>query len=295
MPSGVDATTGVAHEPSIRAAVTLTLAVPKSDFVCRRQQLPWASCTSPTSAFPHTLLAHAGIDSAEGLFTTEEIVPVSGERREGHLQHGFLMHIDIDKGVKPWSEQSGTAKSSPRATTRSSSRATTTSRPTSVEPDLLKPSTTTTVCPWKGRASYHTLVVDGKENNDAAWYYPTPTSAASAIAGRIAFWHGVKIEDDGGPAPRRSILDRSHATTEDAQHRRTRPRRGCPVTDLTDGTFFESLDGHVPSSTSGRRGADRARRCTRSSIILPTTTRPIRSTSPASTSTRTPASRPGSA
>ena len=68
-----------------------------------------------------------------------------------------------------------------------------------VRPELLRQSTTTTVCPWKGRASYHTITVDGKENRDAAWFYPNPSSAASAVAGRVAFWHGVKIEDDGKP------------------------------------------------------------------------------------------------
>lgn len=64
----------------------------------------------------------------------------------------------------------------------------------SVRPDVLRPSTTTTVCPWKGTASYHTISVDGTENRDAAWFYPHPSTAASAIAGRVAFWRGVKIE-----------------------------------------------------------------------------------------------------
>jgi uncharacterized protein (DUF427 family) len=54
-------------------------------------------------------------------------------------------------------------------------------------------SRTHTVCPWKGTASYFTLVVDGKENPDAAWYYPTPSPAAAAVADRVAFWRGVKV------------------------------------------------------------------------------------------------------
>ncbi len=115
-----------------------------------------------------------------------------------------------------------------------------------VRPESLRQSTTTTVCPWKGRASYHTLIVDGKENREAAWYYPNPSSAASAVAGRVAFWHGVKIEDDGGPARRRSFLDRfrrADQTTPDAdEHAHTGP---APVADLTDVTFFDSLDGHA--------------------------------------------------
>jgi uncharacterized protein (DUF427 family) len=58
---------------------------------------------------------------------------------------------------------------------------------------LLKPSDTTTICPWKGTAHYYTLVVDGQENKDAVWYYPDPKPAASGIRGRVAFWKGVTV------------------------------------------------------------------------------------------------------
>jgi uncharacterized protein (DUF427 family) len=50
-----------------------------------------------------------------------------------------------------------------------------------------------TVCPWKGEASYYTLVVDGQKNEDAAWYYPEPKAAASEIKDYVAFWKGVKV------------------------------------------------------------------------------------------------------
>jgi uncharacterized protein (DUF427 family) len=62
-----------------------------------------------------------------------------------------------------------------------------------VRPDLLKASDTTTVCGWKGTANYHSLVVGGKENRDAAWYYADPKPAAAEIMGRIAFWKGVQV------------------------------------------------------------------------------------------------------
>lgn len=62
-----------------------------------------------------------------------------------------------------------------------------------VDPALLKPSATTSNCPWKGTAHYHSLVVGGQENRDAAWYYPDPKPAAAEIAGRIAFWKGVEV------------------------------------------------------------------------------------------------------
>ena len=51
----------------------------------------------------------------------------------------------------------------------------------------------TSVCPWKGTASYLTVVVDGERNADAAWYYPDPKDAAAEIKDRVAFWKGVDV------------------------------------------------------------------------------------------------------
>jgi len=65
--------------------------------------------------------------------------------------------------------------------------------PEAVDAGVLRPSDTTSVCPWKGTAHYHSLVVDGAENRDAAWYYPETKSAADNIRGRVAFWKGVEV------------------------------------------------------------------------------------------------------
>jgi uncharacterized protein (DUF427 family) len=62
-----------------------------------------------------------------------------------------------------------------------------------VDKEYLKPSDTHTTCPWKGEASYYTLDVNGKENKDAAWYYPHPKDAAKNIENYIAFWKGVQV------------------------------------------------------------------------------------------------------
>lgn len=63
-----------------------------------------------------------------------------------------------------------------------------------IKKEFFQPSSTHTTCGWKGEASYYTISVDGKENKDAAWYYPTPKDAANNIKGYIAFWKGVKVE-----------------------------------------------------------------------------------------------------
>jgi uncharacterized protein (DUF427 family) len=66
--------------------------------------------------------------------------------------------------------------------------------PESVNRQYFTPSSSHTVCPWKGIASYHTVVVDGGSNRDAAWFYPHPSLLARRIKGRVAFWHGVRVE-----------------------------------------------------------------------------------------------------
>ena len=65
----------------------------------------------------------------------------------------------------------------------------------SVNTEYFEDSATHTICPWKGEASYKSVVVDGERNPDAAWYYPEPKEAAAEITGRFAFWHGVEITD----------------------------------------------------------------------------------------------------
>jgi uncharacterized protein (DUF427 family) len=66
--------------------------------------------------------------------------------------------------------------------------------PGSVKREFFQPSDTHTVCPWKGTASYYTVAVDGRENRDAAWYYPDPKPAAANIKDHVAFWRGVTVE-----------------------------------------------------------------------------------------------------
>ena len=61
--------------------------------------------------------------------------------------------------------------------------------------EYFRESATTSTCPWKGKASYFSLVVDGAINPDAAWCYPDPKPAAAEIANHVAFWRGVSIHE----------------------------------------------------------------------------------------------------
>ncbi|SDE94216.1 Nucleotidyltransferase [Mucilaginibacter pineti] len=65
----------------------------------------------------------------------------------------------------------------------------------SVKAEYLEETDIHTTCPWKGKASYYSLNVDGQQNRDAAWYYPEPKEAAKHITNYVAFWKGVKITD----------------------------------------------------------------------------------------------------
>lgn len=66
--------------------------------------------------------------------------------------------------------------------------------PDAVKKQFLKSSGTHSTCPWKGKASYYSIDVEGNVNEDAAWYYPEPKEAAKQIKDHIAFWKGVKVE-----------------------------------------------------------------------------------------------------
>lgn len=65
--------------------------------------------------------------------------------------------------------------------------------PNTVNSKFLEESATHTTCCWKGVASYYTINVNGKKNEDAAWYYPETKEKANHIKNYIAFWRGVEI------------------------------------------------------------------------------------------------------
>lgn len=60
--------------------------------------------------------------------------------------------------------------------------------PESVKETYLEPSDHQTTCPWKGQAHYYDLVANGDRKENAAWYYPDPSDAASQIEDHVAFY-----------------------------------------------------------------------------------------------------------
>ena len=64
----------------------------------------------------------------------------------------------------------------------------------SLRSEFFSDSSKTSVCPWKGTASYLDIAVGGSTNAGSAWYYPQPKSAAAEITGHVAFWKGVEVK-----------------------------------------------------------------------------------------------------
>ncbi len=64
----------------------------------------------------------------------------------------------------------------------------------SLNREFLRESGATTVCFWKGTASYYDVIVGDEVNAQAAWYYPDPKERAAMVKNRVAFWRGVKVE-----------------------------------------------------------------------------------------------------
>lgn len=62
---------------------------------------------------------------------------------------------------------------------------------------LLSRTSHSTHCPFKGDASYWTVVAGDRSEENAAWSYETPFDEMRAIAGMIAFYQDkVKLEVD---------------------------------------------------------------------------------------------------
>ena len=61
---------------------------------------------------------------------------------------------------------------------------------------MMEKTARTSSCPWKGKASYYSLVTESGTIRDAAWSYETPNDGMEEIAGHLAFYPDkVTIEE----------------------------------------------------------------------------------------------------
>jgi uncharacterized protein (DUF427 family) len=54
--------------------------------------------------------------------------------------------------------------------------------------EYMSRTTRSTQCPYKGEASYYTIVMDGQFAENAVWSYEEPYAAMEPITGRLAFY-----------------------------------------------------------------------------------------------------------
>jgi len=78
--------------------------------------------------------------------------------------------------------------------------------PDSINNEYFNDSSHATTCPWKGKAGYYDIEVEGQVNRNAAWYYAQPSEAALQIKDHVAFWRGVKVVKDDVDADEKSFL-----------------------------------------------------------------------------------------
>jgi len=60
--------------------------------------------------------------------------------------------------------------------------------PEAIKEQYFTPNDHRTTCPWKGEAHYYDVEVNGAKAENAAWYYPDPSDAASQIEDHVAFY-----------------------------------------------------------------------------------------------------------
>ncbi len=60
--------------------------------------------------------------------------------------------------------------------------------PADVRTEILEKSALKTTCPYKGEASYYTVLLDGRRLENAVWSYEDPYPAMAALRGRMAFY-----------------------------------------------------------------------------------------------------------
>jgi uncharacterized protein (DUF427 family) len=65
--------------------------------------------------------------------------------------------------------------------------------PDDVAMEYLTPTSSTSLCEWKGQARYYTVTVNGKQATDAAWCYPNPVLAFIPIKDYLVFY-AIKME-----------------------------------------------------------------------------------------------------
>lgn len=148
-----------------------------------RRDAVWTSPQLPAAAQALTDLVRVGWDAVDSWYEEDEQLfggPRDPYRRVDALRSS--RHVRVEVAGRPVAEST-----SPVAVFE-------TGLPTrwylpaaSVDWSLLRPSSTSTTCQYKGVARYWDAVVGGELHADVAWSYPLAVPAVTALAGLVAF------------------------------------------------------------------------------------------------------------
>ena len=73
--------------------------------------------------------------------------------------------------------------------------------PDSLNTGHFEPTRSRSLCPWKGIASYYSVIAGDQRHKNAAWTYRHPSPLARRIKNHVAFWPPVIIQVDDPEAP----------------------------------------------------------------------------------------------
>ncbi len=135
--------------------------------------------------------------------------------------------------------------------------------------DLLKPTETTTHCPFKGDAGYRSVQVGDRVAENAGWSYPEPTEAARWLRGYAAFyWRSMDSWFDEDEEVFGHLRDPYHRVDARASGRRVRVLVGAEVLAESDRPLLLSETGLPNRFYLPREDV-------RSGLLTPTDTRTV--------------------
>lgn len=116
----------------------------------------------------------------------------------------------------------------------------------SIKFEYFKSSETTTACPWKGVASYHTIVVGSDEVIDAVWSYPNPSKEALQLKDHYAFWKEIKIVKETNEEKNSNITKEINEFTSQLSNSKQDVEKVAALSNLLSNLGEDNLIGVLP-------------------------------------------------
>jgi uncharacterized protein (DUF427 family) len=90
-----------------------------------------------------------------------------------------------------------------------------------------------THCPFKGEASYYTLLMDGRFAENAVWSYEAPYPAMAQIKDHLAFYPDKvvihELDEPGGPDAIREVVEHTDSGSGNSQLEKWPPNVEAPA------------------------------------------------------------------